>query len=30
MLASGNDFARKFDPDVDSGVLDALDRVVLG
>jgi len=30
MLASGNDFARKFDPDVDAAVLDALDRVVLG
>lgn len=30
MLASGNDFARKFDPDVDARVLDELDRVVLG
>ena len=30
LRASGNDFARKFDPDVDARVLDALDRVVLG
>jgi len=30
MLASGNDFARKFDPGVDARVLDELDRVVLG
>jgi hypothetical protein len=29
MLASGLDFARKFDPTVDSRVLDELDRVVL-
>ena len=29
MLASGLDFARKFDATVDARVLDELDRVVL-
>lgn len=29
MLSSGKDFGRKFDCNVDAGVLDALDRVVL-
>jgi hypothetical protein len=29
MIDSGKDFGRKFDADVDTAVLDALDRIIL-